>query len=62
MYISSSPGWVDLPVITKNGPIMGRLNDFLIQGVGNFNNNFPKLQMPGGYQARGCFSFDLIDT
>ena len=27
---------------------MGRLKDFLIQGVGNFNNNFPKLQMPGG--------------
>ena len=26
---------------------MGYLNDFLIQGVGNFNNYFPKLQMPG---------------
>ena len=42
---------------------MGRLKDFLIQGVGNFNNNFPKLQMPGGgYLARGCCSFDLTDT
>ena len=32
---------------------MGYLNDFLIQGVGNFNNNFPKLQMPGGLPGEG---------
>ena len=32
---------------------MGYLNDFLIQEVENFNNNFPKLQMPGGLPGEG---------
>ena len=41
---------------------MGYLNDFLIQGVGNFNNNFPNFKCLGGNLARGCCSFDLTDT
>ena len=32
---------------------MGHLNNFLALGAGNFNKNFPKIQMPGGLSGGG---------
>ena len=29
----------------------GHLNSYLARGGGNLNNNFPKIQMPGGLGA-----------
>ena len=29
---------------------------------GEFDKNFPKIQMPGGLPRGGCLSFDLTDT
>ena len=37
---------------------MRHLNSFLAQGGGHLNENFPKIQMPGG----GCCSFTLTGT
>ena len=34
--------------------MMGYLNSFLASGVGNLNNNFPKIQMPGGLPRGMC--------
>ena len=42
--------------------MVGHLNSFSASGGGNLNNNFPKIQMPGGLPGGGCLSFDLTDT
>ena len=40
-------------MITWNRPMMGHLNSFSALGGGNLNQNFPKIQMPGGLPGRG---------
>ena len=43
--------------------MMGHLNSFSASGVGNLNENFQKIQMPGGLPGgQGCLSFDLTVT
>ena len=33
--------------------MVGHLNSFLARGGGDLNNNFPKIQMPGGCPGGG---------
>ena len=42
---------------------MGHLNSFSATGGGELNENFSKIQLPGGVEvAGGCLSFDLTGT
>ena len=44
---------------------MGHLNSFSATGGGDLNENFSKIQLPGGgggEVAGGCLSFDLTGT
>ena len=43
---------------------MGHLNSFSTTGGGDLNENFSKIQLPGGGVgvAGGCLSFDLTGT
>ena len=50
-YRKVSLGWGHL--ITWKGPMMGHLNSFSASGGGNLNNNFPKMQTPGGCLGEG---------
>ena len=44
--------------------MMGHLNSFSASGGGNFNENFPKIQMPGGLPREGMLKlrFDRYIT
>ena len=42
---------------------MGHLNSFSATGGGDLNDDFSKIQLPGGGGvAGGCLSFDLTGT
>ena len=40
----------------------GAFEQLFSLGSGEFEQNFPKIQMPGGCPGGGCLSFDLTDT